>query len=359
MDGAYLKAMTYYHKQAQQYWQKQSAQLQAMTALVLFRSKDGSTSKSIINSLRERSIKNETLGMYWKNNQPAYFWQDAPIETQALLIEAFSEVSQDEAAVSSMKQWLLTQKQTNSWSSTKATADACYALLMKGSNWLDADRITTIKVGTTKPLIFSSEKDSEAGSGYFKSVIEGSQVQPDMGKIEVTVKGPATKENESISWGAAYWQYFENLDQVKASTSPLNIVKKIFVEKNTDKGPLLVPVAEGESYKVGDKLKVRIELRSDRDMEYVHLSDMRASGSEPVNVLSGYKWQGSLGYYESTKDAATHFFFSRISKGTHVFEYPLFVSHEGKFSVGVATVECMYAPEFRAHSEGITVKFKR
>ncbi|MGL6268314.1 MAG: alpha-2-macroglobulin family protein, partial [Chitinophagaceae bacterium] len=163
IEGAYLKAMTYYHKQAQQYWQKQSPQLQAMTALVLFRSKDGSTSKAIINSLRERSIKNETLGMYLKNNQPAYFWQDAPIETQALLIEAFSEVSQDEAAVSSMKQWLLTQKQTNSWSSTKATADACYALLMKGSNWLDADRITTIKVGTTKPLIFSSEKDSEAG----------------------------------------------------------------------------------------------------------------------------------------------------------------------------------------------------
>ena len=359
MEGVYLKAMTYYHNQAQQFWQKQNAQLQAMTALVLFRSKDGGTSKAIINSLRERAIKNETLGMYWKNAQPAYFWQDAPIETQALLIEAFSEVSQDEASVSSMKQWLLTQKQTNSWSSTKATADACYALLMKGSNWLDADRITTIKVGTNKPLIFTSEKESEAGSGYFKSVIDGTQLQPDMGKIEVTVKGPATKENESISWGAAYWQYFENLDQVKPSTSPLNLVKKIYVEKNTDKGPLLVPMAEGESYKVGDKLKVRIELRSDRDMEYVHLSDMRASGSEPVNVLSGYKWQGALGYYESTKDAATHFFFNRIPKGTYVFEYPLFVSHEGKFSVCVATVECMYAPEFRAHSEGITVKFQR
>jgi uncharacterized protein YfaS (alpha-2-macroglobulin family) len=351
--------MTYYHKQAQQYWQKQSAQLQAMTAIVLFRSKDGSTSKAIINSLRERSLKNETLGMYWKNAQPAYFWQDAPIETQALLIEAFSEVSQDEASVSSMKQWLLTQKQTNSWSTTKATADACYALLMKGSNWLDADRTTTIKVGTSRPIIFSSEKESEAGSGYFKSVVDGTEVKPDMGKIEITVKGSATKENESISWGAAYWQYFENLDHVKASTSPLNIVKKIYVEKNTDKGLLLVPVAEGESYTVGDKLKVRIELRSDRDMEYVHLSDMRASGSEPVNVLSGYKWQGSLGYYESTKDAATHFFFSRIPKGTYVFEYPLFVSHEGKFSVGVATVECMYAPEFRAHSEGIIIKTNR
>jgi uncharacterized protein YfaS (alpha-2-macroglobulin family) len=351
--------MTYYHKQAQLFWQKQSGQLQAMTALALYRSKDGKTSREIIYSLKERSIRNETLGMYWKNARPAYYWQDAPIETQALMIEAFSELSQDEASVSSMKQWLLTQKQTNSWSSTKATADACYALLMKGTNWLDADRTTTIKVGTTRPLVLSSEKNSEAGSGYFKSVIDGTLVQPDMGKIEVTVKGTATKENESISWGAAYWQYFENLDMVKASTSPLNVVKKIYVEKNTDKGPLLVPVAEGESYKVGDKLKVRIELRSDRDMEYVHLRDMRASGSEPVNVLSGYKWQGPLGYYESTKDAATHFFFSKIAKGTYVFEYPLFVSHEGKFSVGVATVECMYAPEFRAHSEGVTVKFNR
>jgi uncharacterized protein YfaS (alpha-2-macroglobulin family) len=110
--------------------------------------------------------------------------------------------------------------------------------------------------------------------------------------------------------------------------------------------------------RVGDKIKVRIVLRVDRDMEYVHMKDMRASSLEPVNVLSSYKWQGGLGYYESTKDAATNFFFSSLQKGTYVFEYPLFVTHEGNFSNGITTVQCMYAPEFTAHSEGVRIEVK-
>ena len=108
--------------------------------------------------------------------------------------------------------------------------------------------------------------------------------------------------------------------------------------------------------KLGDKIKVRIELRVDRDMNYVHMKDMRAAGFEPVNVFSGYKWQDGLGYYESTRDAATNFFFSYLNKGTYVFEYTLLVNHNGDFSNGVTTIQCMYAPEFTSHSEGIRVK---
>ena len=105
----------------------------------------------------------------------------------------------------------------------------------------------------------------------------------------------------------------------------------------------------------GDKIRVRIELRSDRAMEYVHMKDMRASCMEPVNVISAYKWQDGLGYYESTRDASTNFFFNWLYKGTYVFEYPLFVTNNGNFSNGVTTIQCMYAPEFSFHSEGIRV----
>ena len=132
-------------------------------------------------------------------------------------------------------------------------------------------------------------------------------------------------------------------------------MKKLYVEKNTDKGPVLESVEDGATLKVGDKIKVRIELKVDRDMEYVHMKDMRASAMEPVNVLSSYKWQGGLGYYESTKDASTNFFFSYLRKGTYVFEYPLFVTHAGNFSNGITTIQCMYAPEFSSHSEGIRI----
>ena len=164
--------------------------------------------------------------------------------------------------------------------------------------------------------------------------------------------------NTSTSWGSVYWQYFEDLDKITSAETPLKLVKKLFVEKNTDKGPVLDAIADGAELKVGDKVKVRIELRVDRDMEYVHMKDMRAACMEPVNVISGYKYQGGLGYYESTKDASTNFFFSWLNKGTYVFEYPLFVTHEGDFSNGITTIQCMYAPEFTSHSEGVRVTVK-
>ena len=169
----------------------------------------------------------------------------------------------------------------------------------------------------------------------------------------VTVRNP----NKVVAWGGMYWQYFEQLDQIKTfEETPLTLKKQLFRVENSPTGEVLHPVREGEKLKVGQKLKARIELRVDRDMEYVHMKDMRASGFEPMNVLSGYKWQAGLGYYESTRDASTNFFFSWLPKGTHVFEYPLRVVHKGDFSNGVTTIQCMYAPEFTSHSEGIRVK---
>ncbi|MCK7532284.1 MAG: hypothetical protein MZV63_15260 [Marinilabiliales bacterium] len=109
----------------------------------------------------------------------------------------------------------------------------------------------------------------------------------------------------------------------------------------------------------GDRIKVRIELRVDRNMEFVHMKDMRASGFEPENVFSQYKWQDGLGYYEATKDAATNFFFDWLPKGTYVFEYALRVTHTGNFSNGITTIQCMYAPEFTSHSEGDAGEYHR
>ena len=182
-----------------------------------------------------------------------------------------------------------------------------------------------------------------------------------MGKIRVEVraeKGSLGSGVKSTTWGAVYWQYFENLDKITSSETPLSLKKQLFIERNSDKGPVLIPISNNEVLKVGDKVKVRIELRVDREMEYVHMKDMRAACFEPINVLSGYHYQGGLGYYESTKDASTNFFFNWLRKGTYVFEYPMFVTNKGDFSNGIATIQCMYAPEFSSHSEGIRVNVK-
>ncbi|MGH2564077.1 MAG: hypothetical protein ACRDE5_06175, partial [Ginsengibacter sp.] len=166
-------------------------------------------------------------------------------------------------------------------------------------------------------------------------------------------------EGASSSWGSVYWQYFENLDKITFSETPLKLSKKLFVEKNTDTGPVLQPINDGDSLHVGDKIKVRIELHVDRDMEYVHMKDMRASCMEPTNVISQYKYQDGLGYYETTQDVSTNFFFGYLNKGTYVFEYPMFVTHSGNFSNGITTIQSMYAPEFTAHSEGVRVQVKK
>ncbi|MBO9616635.1 MAG: alpha-2-macroglobulin [Dyadobacter sp.] len=346
-------AYPFYYRRAKETWISHSKMLQGMIALVLHRSSDIHTASSILESLSQKAIHNEELGMYWKEANRSWWWHEAPIERQALLIEAFEEVGKDASIVNDLKTWLLKNKQTNNWESTKATAEACYALLTKGNYWLAESPATTIRLGGTE--IKPKTDATEAGTGYFKQTLNASEVKPSLADIRVLVQAPASAASLP-AWGSVYWQYFEDLDKITFAETPLKLSKQLFVETNTDSGPMLTPVREGSVVKVGDKIKVRIELRVDRDIEYVHMKDMRASGLEPVNVLSGYRWQGGLGYYESTRDASTNFFFSALRKGTYVFEYPLFITHEGDFSNGITTIQCMYAPEFTAHSEGVRLK---
>jgi uncharacterized protein YfaS (alpha-2-macroglobulin family) len=167
-----------------------------------------------------------------------------------------------------------------------------------------------------------------------------------------------SKTDAGVAWGAAHWQYFEQLDKITPAETPLKLKKELFKQVNGENGPLLTPITQQSPLKVGDLVKVRIELRVDRVMEYVHLKDMRAAGFEPISTLSTYKFQDGLYYYESPRDLATNFFIGYLPKGTFVFEYSLRVSQKGDFSNGVTTIQCMYAPEFASHSEGIRVNIK-
>ncbi len=347
IDGTLKEAVQYYRDQATKYWLNFNLYAQGMIALAAHRMEMNKLAADIVKSIREKSITSEEMGMYWKDNVVGYSWYEAPIETHALMIEMFDEVANDNIAVEDLKAWLLKNKQTNDWKTTKATAEACYALLLRGVNQLLDDEPVEIKLGNNIIDPKKSGIKTEAGTGYFKTSWNGNDIKPDMGKVTLT------KQKDGVAWGGLYWQYFEQLDKITPHSTPLKINKKLFVVKNSDTGPVITPIGDNTQLQPGDKIRVRIELRVDREMEYVHMKDMRASGLEPVNVFSRYKWQDGLGYYESTKDAATNFFFEYLPKGTHVFEYDLFVTHTGNFSNGITTIQCMYAPEFTSHSEGI------
>jgi uncharacterized protein YfaS (alpha-2-macroglobulin family) len=342
--------ISYYQTQIEKYWLSRSLYAKGLMALISHRNNAPVMARKILKSLKETSITSEELGMYWKANTNSWFWYQAPIETQALVIEAFSEIENDTETIDNLKIWLLKNKQTNRWKTTKSTTDAVYALLLQGSDWLSVTDAVDIVLGGQKvePSKLEDVK-VEAGTGYYKTSWNTAEIKPEMGDVSISKKGAG------IAWGSLYWQYFEDLDKITSAETPLQLKKKLFLKTNTDTGEKITEITEKTALNVGDLVRVRIELKSDRAMEFIHMKDMRAAGFEPVNVISTYKWQDGLGYYESTKDASTNFFFDYLPKGVYVFEYDLRVNNSGNMSNGITTIQSMYAPEFSSHSEGIRV----
>ena len=341
-------AVDYFLKQAAQFWlQLDSRQSQAHLALALNRFGDAATARKIMASMKERSKLDEELGRYWAELELSWWWYRAPIETQAVMIEAFDEVLGDQKTVEECKIWLLKQKQTQDWKTTKATADAVYGLLLRGADLLASDAVVQVALGgkTVEP------DKVEAGTGFYEKRFTPAEIVPAMGEVKLI------KSDKGIAWGGLHWQYLEDISKITPhAQNPLRLKKTVFLQKPTKSGPVIEPV--GGPVAVGDTLIIRIELRTDRDMEYVHMKDHRGSGLEPVNVLSQYKFQDGLAYYEATKDTATHFFIDYLPKGTYVFEYALRVAHRGAYQNGMALIECMYAPEFNSHSDSVRLEVR-
>jgi len=342
-------AVDFFLGQLRKLWLKTDCRMcQAQGALALQRFGDTATPRAILASLKERSVSHEELGMFWRDTELSWWWYRAPIETQATMVEAFAEVGAgDPQAVDDCQVWLLKQKQTQDWKTTKATADAIYALLLGGRNLLGSDALVEVSLGGSaiKP------EHVEAGTGFYEQKFAAPEIRPAMG--EITVK----KVDDGVSWGSVHWQYLEDMAKVTPHEgTPLKLVKTLWTKQTTAKGQELVPVRGPVA--VGDELVVRIELRTDRDMEYVHLKDQRGSGTEPVNVLSQYRYQDGLAYYESTRDTASHFFIDYLPKGTYVFEYSTRVQLKGMYQTGIAEIQCMYAPEFNSHSESFVLEVK-
>ncbi|MCB9310330.1 MAG: hypothetical protein H6567_09755, partial [Lewinellaceae bacterium] len=351
-NEASQKVYEYYITQAAQYWNKRGIFSQANIGLALNRAKN-QTWKKIKASLDERAMNNAELGQYW-NEGNGFRWYQLPIERHARLIEFYIAAGAEPSIVNKMKLWLLKNKQTNAWKTSKATAAALFALLINGeadgiTSLINEVKIPSISVGGK--LITKNANEVEAGTGYFKESFSSAHIDKSLSNIQVS------NPNHSVVWGAAYYQYFETLDHIRQfDDTPLKISKKYFKLENGEKNDVLHEVTSSQPLKIGDRVIVRMTMICDRDMEYVQLKDMRPSGFEPTNVLSGYKYQAGLSYYEATTDLATNFYFNVLPKGTYVFEYKVVVNHSGEYTGGITSAQCMYAPEFSSHSQGETIK---
>ena len=347
MDKSAQKVFDAYMKLGERDWQDWGFYMRGMLALAMQRSGRTATVNAIIKSLKEYAQHSEELGMYW-DLERGWYWYNSGIETQSLLIELFDELGENQD-VNDMKVWLLKQKQTNRWKTTKATAEAVYALLLDGTSILAETDYPTITLGD-KTIDLATEK-TEDGTGYYKKAWKKDEIESSWSEVSVT------KADSTVAWGSIYWQYYEDIDKIKGfEDTPLKIRKDLFVNRVENGKEVIVPITQkNANLKVGDKVTVRIEIEVDRNMEYVHLKDMRAAAFEPTEKLSGYRFKHSLGYYQSIKDASVNFFIDILPKGTYVFEYQVIATQKGNFSNGITTIQSMYAPEYTSHSTGIRV----
>lgn len=335
-------------------WLNYSLYQKGLLALTMNRFGDKKFAEKIISNLKETVARNDDFGMYWIENKNGYYWYQSAIETQALLIEAFSEIEKDKKFVDEMKVWLLKQKQLKHWPTTKATTEAIYALLLQGTDWTSIKDNTKFKIGNEKVLSKKlSEKDKDASTGYIKMNWNSDEISKEMGLISVENK------SDVAGFGGLYWQYFEDLEAIKSdSTSALSITKNLYKKIKTSEGEKLVDI-NSENVKIGDLITIRIIIKTENDLEFVHLKDLRAACFEPVDVISKYEWKNGISYYRSTKDVATHFFFDKIKTGTYVFEYDVRVNNSGIFNDGIATIQSMYTPEFSSHSTNTKLSIQK
>jgi len=345
-------AYDYFAQIGKSQWTKTDKFSQGMLALAFIRTNEPETAKKIVASFKEHALQSEEMGMYWKENVVGYSWYQAPVEFQSLMVEVFHEIEPNVEVENELKKWLLKNKQTHAWKTSKATADAVYAFLNSGSNWIIREPQIELSLGKNSITNAEFVQNSEPGSGYFKRSWKTTDIKPEMGKITIQRKG------EGISWGAMYWQYFQQIDQIQSAATGLKVNKELYIERITPSGLVLESVSMQNPVKVGDKIRVRLSIQTDRAMEFVQLKDQRAASFEPVSVISGYQYSQGLGYYQVTHDASTDFFIDYLPLGNFLVEYSLFATHAGEFSSGLATFQCMYAPEFSAHSKGFKVQVK-
>ena len=341
-DKDFATAKKYYLGSLDKEWTSFNFNQRSKGALVLFRNGKEKTAKLMIQSFKECAQKNEQIGMYWPKK---YFSFESHIATHANIMAAFAEIDQNQEMIDQLRVWLLTQKQTTMWENSASTADAIYALLMRGSDWFEEGKEVTLRFGNT-PI---STEGGVAGTGFIQRRWNANEVTQEMQQL--TVNNPTSH----LVWGGLFRQYFVPIDEVKSDKSGFTIKRELFVETVTDKGKKLVPV-EKQALKVGDKLTVKITFTSQQDMSFVFVKDLRAAGFEPIEQISRYEYNDRMSYYQSNTDTDMEFFIEFLPKGTHQLEYSMFVTKEGYLNNGYALIQCQYAPEFSAYSDGMKVK---
>ena len=304
----------------------------AIMAVVLAKRGETRLAGEYVKSLDEYTVETEEMGRYYDSSRAGYSWFDYRIPTQVRAIEAMKLVDAQGYAetIEKMKRWLLMQKRVQGWDTPFNNVNAVYAFLDGNTAVLESGENATLAVDGKQLEM----PQATAGLGYVKTT-----ESYDKGNVFT-----ATKTSEGTSWGAVYAQSVQKTSSIAPSSAGISVTRELLTADGK-------PVS---ALNVGDRVKVRVTIRADRDYDYVQVKDKRAACMEPVSQLSGYRY----GYYCAPKDNATCYYFDRMSKGTHVIETEYYVDRAGKYETGTCTVQCAYATEYSARAASLAIEVK-
>jgi hypothetical protein len=311
------------------------------------------TGREILKSIKERSLFSKEKGRYFAFNEAQYsIVGPSSLETQTVIIDLYSSIDGENArGVKELKDWLVMQKKVRIWGNRFDSVRAVYSLLKTFDKNHDSGEIM-VSLGEQEVINKKWSKDRPllGSKGFLFKEFKGNAIAPYMG--EVTIK----QSGEARVMGGLYWHYETPLNKLRGKDqSKVNIQKELYVKKFGKKGEFLVPISKSKVSR-GDLLVVKLKVKIDRPMDFLHIKDMRPAGVEPIDISSRYYYKDGIVYYQTTKDTETHLFIENISTGTHIFKYEVRAFHNGVFSSGAAFLKSFYAPEFSSYSKSERIK---
>ena len=319
----------------------------ATAATLLYREKEPMLARTILESLNQFASKSEERGM-WFDNLRSGFFTDNTLITTAQALEAFHEITPKSPSIDLLRQWLIIERQAQDWGSDAQLAEVIYAVLSTGSDWTVFNEPARVYLGGKE--LHPAGRDRLTGS--FTMLLNATEASGSELRI--------VKSGKHQAWGGIVAKYISPIEDVKEfSESDVTVSKRILTVEQDGDGTEVRPLGKNDSVAIGQRLRVQLTVTSERDIDYAVITDERGGCMALADQLSHFVWQDGTGFYREVRDGSTNFFLPRLPKGDFILEYDCFAGQEGTFSIGIATLQSLYAPSLSAHSAGAQIQIHK
>lgn len=342
-DDNYSEMFAYYYRRMKANRDKLTIVGRAAAVSIALAYGEEDVAREFWQSLMEHSVFDVGQGRYFNTPVSIASWTDCRIPTQVMVLEAGQALGVSDEVLSPFRQWLMLQKQTQSWDNPYHTANAVYALLSDGQGRFDGDASSvTLRL-----------------DGQVLGRGDGHRVEADVtlekGKPSprlFTVEMPA--DDDGLAWGAVYLRSNPE-GEVRPEGNGVSLERTLWFQRRDDRTGEWQEWTGKEVLQPGDRVRSCLQVSASRNLDFVQLTDRMAACLEVSDAKSRAVWSEDVCAYRAVKDASVHYFISYLTKGVHQWTTDYIVARAGAYRLGVATVQSMYAPQWRAHTDAATL----